>query len=109
MEYTDYGFWPKTGKFFFSAYKLTKKEAYEKAVNVVETDPQYHICEISRAESTYSLKCWRASNNVPMRFGDSKGYHVLFYSKIAFKWKEQVPVKAQSKAEKVVNREPGIQ
>ena len=97
MEETDYGFWPKNGKFFLSAYKLTKEQAYEKALNVVMKDSQYHICEISGAGNVYALKCWRASNDVPMRFGDSPGYHALFYSKIAFKWKESVPVKAQCK------------
>lgn len=75
---------------------MQKEEAYEKALNPVVKDPRYHICEISGTESVYALKCWRASNDVPMRFGDSKGYHVLFYSKIAFKWKEKVPVKTQS-------------
>ena len=84
----------------YSAFKLTKEQAYDKAIQLVMKDPHLNICELylrkdDDANPVYTLKCWEADRDKEMTFGQSKGYHVLFYSATAFKWRGLVPVKAQ--------------
>lgn len=65
-------------------------------MELVMKDPHLNICELylrDESKKVYTLKCWKASREHPMTFGQSKGYHVLFYSEIAFKWRNLVPVK----------------
>ena len=84
----------------YSAFKLTKEQAYGKAIQLVMKDPHLNICELylrnnDDANPVYTLKCWEADYNEEMTFGKSEGYHVLFYSATAFKWRGLVPVKAK--------------
>ena len=76
---------------FYSAFKLKKKQAYEKAIQLVMKDPHLNICELYWRNSdkadqnqVYTLKCWQASDKEQMKFDQSPGPHVLFYSAIAF-------------------------
>lgn len=67
---------------------------------LVMKDPHLNICELylrkdDDANPVYTLKCWEADRDKQMTFGQSKGYHVLFYSATAFKWRGLVPVKAK--------------
>lgn len=87
---------------FYSAFKLKKEQAYEKAIQLVMKDPHLNICELycrnldkADQDQVYTLKCWQASDKEQMKFDQSPGPHVLFYSAIAFKWRDQVPVKAK--------------
>ena len=74
----------------------SEEQAYNKAIELVMKDPHLNICEVylrDESKKIYTLKCLKASQKDPMKFGQSKGYHVLFYSEIAFHWRNQVPVK----------------
>lgn len=90
----DSGFWPANGKMFYAVYKLSRNDAFEKAIELVLKNPKRNICEIyQREEEVFTLKCFEASDVEKMEFRESPGYHVLFYSNTEFIWKEQVPVK----------------
>ncbi|KAL9970354.1 hypothetical protein ACROYT_G022711 [Oculina patagonica] len=93
----DYGYWPKNGAqltFSFQTINLSRREAYEKAVEIIMADPRYRICEIALcAGEVYTLRCWKASEVAEMTFESVSGEHVLFYSEIIFRWKDKVPVK----------------
>lgn len=89
------GYWPKNGAqltFSFKTINLSRKEAYDKAVEVIMADPRYRICEIALcAGEVYTLRCWQASDVAEMTFESVKGEHVLFFSERIFRWKDKVP------------------
>lgn len=92
----DYGYWPKNGAqltFSFETNNLSRKEAYNKAVEIIMVDPIYRICEIALcAGKGYTLRCWQASDYAKMTFESGDGEHILFYSEIIFRWKDNIPV-----------------
>lgn len=75
---------------------LTREKAYQTAFDVVKRDPRYFICEIAFCDGgTYTVRCWKAKDDVPMKFESVNGEHVLFYSDIVFRWNDKVPIKAE--------------
>ena len=67
---------------FYSAFKLTKEQTYDKAIQLVMKVPHLNICELylrkdDDANPVYTLKWWKADRDKEMTFGQSKGYHVL--------------------------------
>ena len=92
----DYGHWPKNGAQLtlnIPTIDLSREQAYTTAIDVIMADPRYRICEIALcAGQKYTLRCWKASKYAEMTFEQVSGEHVLFYSKMLFKWKNKVPV-----------------
>lgn len=78
----------------FNTINLSRKDAYNKATEIIMADPRYRICDIELcAGGSYSLRCWKATDEEPMSFEAVTGGHVLFYSEILFKWKGEIPGK----------------
>ena len=72
---------------FCSAFKLTKEQAYDKAIQLVMKDPHLNICELylrkdDDANPVYTLKCWEADRDKEMTLGQSKGYHAMSFSTV---------------------------
>ena len=94
---SDYGYWPQdSAQLVFSAcfdtIDLTREQAYEKALEIIMVNPRYRICEISWCVGDkYTVRCWKADATEKMEFESGKGEHVLFYSKMIFKWKDDIP------------------
>lgn len=83
--------------FKFNTLNLTREDAYQMAFKIVMEDPRYRLCEIALcAGNTYSVRCWEANEKYEMTFESVNGEHVLFFSDIIFRWKDKVPIKAET-------------
>ena len=89
------GYWPTNGELFFTQDWMKHADAYEKGIELIMKDPYHNICEITWwwhiGGSGYTLKCWTASDNTATTFGKGGREHVLFFSELLFKWKDNVP------------------
>ena len=89
------GYWPTNGELFFTQDWMKHADAYDKGIELIMKDPYHNICEITWwlgvGVSGYTLKCWTASDDTPTTFGKGGGEHVLFFSELLFKWKDNVP------------------
>ncbi len=64
------------------------------AEDMIIEDPRHRVCAISLGpDTTYMVRCWEASDAAEMTFETTKGNHQLLYSKIIFKWKDNIPQK----------------
>lgn len=55
-------------------------------------DPRYSICEIAlSAGDKYTVRCWKAVDAEKMTFESANGEHILFYSDVIFRWKDDIP------------------
>ena len=80
--------------FKLKTINLSREDAYNKATEIIMADPRYNICDIELcAGGSYSLRCWKATEDERMSFEAVTGWHVLFYSEILFKWKGEIPGK----------------
>ncbi|XP_015756224.1 PREDICTED: interferon-induced very large GTPase 1-like [Acropora digitifera] len=85
------GYSPTNGKLLFSEDSLSRKSAYDKAIQFIMEDPEYNICEITWwVVWGHTLQCWTVSNTTPTTFSHRGGEHFLFFSKMLFKWKDHV-------------------
>ncbi|XP_015780691.1 PREDICTED: interferon-induced very large GTPase 1-like [Acropora digitifera] len=85
------GYSPTNGKLLFSEDSLSRKSAYDKAIQFIMQDPEHNICEIIWwLTEGHTLQCWTFSNTTPTTFSHRGGEHFLFFSEMLFKWKDHV-------------------
>ena len=84
---------PTNGKSIFTQDSMKREDAYDKAIELISKDPKHTFCEITWwLFSGYSLICWEASDDTATTFEGVLGNHVLFFSEVLFKWKDNVPL-----------------
>ena len=74
--------------------RMTRKQAYDKAIDLISTNPRHHFCQITRVWpkiGNYTLKCWKGCPFKKPTFSPGNGEHVLFFSKIYFYCKDDIP------------------
>lgn len=77
-----------------STIDLTLEKAYEIAEEKIIEDPRHRVCAVTLSpDKYYMVRCWEASDVAEMTFTSAKGKHQLLYSKIIFKWKDNIPQK----------------
>lgn len=73
---------------------LTLEKAYAIAEEKIIEDPRHRVCAVTLTpDGYYIVRCWEASDVAEMAFESTEGKHQLLYSKIIFKWKDNIPKK----------------
>ena len=79
---------------------MEHEQAYNTAIEFIMEDPEHIFCKIVYKRRCcilpfggYSLTIWKAPEEI--EFEEIPGSHVLFFSKMRFKWKDKVRLQGQ--------------